>query len=221
MTTKLEYPKSLIKTYTAFRNEVYNPNSVLYSSCGFDASPSRVFKNVTFVDLEEGNEGCIDALKAKGLRAIHVDIRKYVPSEKYDLLLLQNPVVHAKLATSYLESGGWIIANNYHQTATQLNKMNDFLLWGTIESENNSPLAVISKDLTDLFEPVKDAEEYRRLRPKEYEFDFGMIENWISQGILDCPKDARLETKWKSYREELRMDMPSKRVSDYYIFRKK
>ena len=46
---KLEFGENLISFYTAFRNQVYSPKSVLYPSCGFDASPSRVFENVVFV----------------------------------------------------------------------------------------------------------------------------------------------------------------------------
>jgi hypothetical protein len=57
------------------------PNSVLYPSCGFDASPAKVFSNVTFVDIED-----------------------YTPTQKHDLLILLNPAISSFRATKHLDS---------------------------------------------------------------------------------------------------------------------
>ncbi len=60
---EIYYSQSLISLYSAFRDEIFNPKSVLYPSCGFDGSPVKVFDKVTFVDLENGNEGCVIGLQ--------------------------------------------------------------------------------------------------------------------------------------------------------------
>src|SRR3989344_4981486 len=198
ITPKLEFGRDSIAIYTAFRDEVYSPNSVLYPSCGYDASPSIVFRDITFVDSEEGNKGCVKALKKHGLNAIKQDIREYRPEQAHDLLILLNPAVHAKWATKHLSSGGWLIANNYHHTASQ-----------------------VSTDIGSLFEPVKNMEEFRIFRPNDYEFTLGLIESWTRQGLLHVRKNATLEEKFRAYREEMKEEMPSKRVALMYIFLKK
>ena len=111
---ELEYGKDSILIYTAFKDQVYSPKSVLYPSCGFDASPSRVFDNVTFVDVENGNEGCIEALQRQGLKAIKQDIREYQPTEEHDLLILLNPSIPIEWASQHLKKGGYVLSNNYH-----------------------------------------------------------------------------------------------------------
>ena len=52
-TSQIYFADDLIAIYTAFRDQVFNPQSVLYPSCGFDASPAKVFKNTMFVDIEQ------------------------------------------------------------------------------------------------------------------------------------------------------------------------
>lgn len=125
---KLEYVNDLIALYQVFQVEYHNPRSVLYPSCGFDASPSKVFDNVTYVDIEHGNKGCIETLKKAGLKAIKGDIRDYKPTEEHDLLILQKPVIPPEWATQHLMPGGYVIANDYHQTATKLRERSDEFL---------------------------------------------------------------------------------------------
>jgi len=223
---KLEFGENLISFYTAFRNQVYSPKSVLYPSCGFDASPSRVFENVVFVDAEKGNGGCVQALKEAGLNAVKQDIRDYKPQQNHDLLILLNPAINYEWATRYLPSNGWVISNNYHHTASDLYGDNNFSLWGTIEfvekDRRKKDFRVkISKNLEGLFEPVSNLEEFRLLRPFDYKFTFDMVESWIRQGLLKVSQNAPLEEKFRVYMEEIKERMPSKRVADRYIFVKK
>ena len=138
MVKQTEYPiyfaDDLIAIYTAFKQEIFSSGSVLYPSCGYDASPARVFDKVMFVDKEDGNEGCVSQLQKAGLNAIKQDIREYDPSEKHDLLILLNPAIPVSWATPHLISGGYVIANNYHGSATSLyTNQDEFLLWGTMD----------------------------------------------------------------------------------------
>jgi hypothetical protein len=224
---KAYFAEDLIAIYTAFRDRVHSPRSVLYPSSGFDGSLARVFQNVTFVDLEKGNEGCVDALVAEGLHAIKGDIRLYRPREPHDLLILLNPAIPSEWATEHLAPGGYIIANDYHNNATQLHDTpNKFTLWGAMDwvekdRRKKDYRVRISRDLEGLFDPVKDAEEFQRLRPETFEFMKDMVESFARQGLIQVPANAPFETQWAQYRKEMKEGMPYKRVAERYIFQKK
>lgn len=224
---KIYYPDDLISIYTAFREQVYSPKSVLYPSCGYDASPAKAFPNVTFVDKEEGNEGCIESLKTAGHKAFKQDIRDYTPKEQHDLLILLNPAILTERASRHLVHGGWIIANDYHSNAGEMaQNPRQYTLWGTIDfverdRRKGDNRVVISRTLDDLFVPVKDAKEFKRLRPSDYQFEHDVIEHWIKTGMLRVDKKSSFEEKWRAYREQLREDMPYKRVADRYVFLKR
>ena len=136
---RVYFADDLIAIYTAFRDQVYTPQSVLYPGCGFDGSPAKVFENVTFVDAEKGNEGCVLKLQEAGLHALKQDIRYYSPAEQHDLLILLNPAIPIELTTQHLRSGGYVLANNYHLDASWLNARKDrFSLVGMIDYDPNT-----------------------------------------------------------------------------------
>lgn len=227
MPGNLEFGADSIAIYRAFKEQVYNPSSVLYPSCGFDASPIEAFGNVTFVDLEKGgnNEGCIETLRHRGLKALKQDIREYTPLEMHDLLILLNPSVPHEWATRHLVKGGWVIANNYHRTAWEINEDSNFELWGAINTEKkrkNVPVKVsISRDLTDLLVPVKDMKEFKELRPREFKLILGLTNSWINNEEITSLKTASIDEKCDAYLEMMRLRRPSKRVAERYIFVKK
>lgn len=224
---KIYFADDLISIYTAFRDQVHNPKSVLYPSCGFDASPARVFPNVTFVDIEHGSEGCVAALKEAGLNAIKTDIREYRTSEAHDLLVLLNPAINPEWATRHLIRGGYVIANDYHNSASRLAQQPDqFLLFGTIDfieqdRRKNDNRAVISRNIEDLFVPVENIEEFARLRPDDFNFTKEMVESFAERGILKVHPSATLREKWEAHMETMKLGMPYKRVAERYIFVKK
>ncbi len=224
---KLEFPLDLISFYSAFKEEVYSPKSVLYPSCGFDASPSRVFDNVTFVDSENGNTGCVQELQNFGLLAFKQDIREYSPSQEHDLLILLNPAIPVEWASRHLRQGGYILANNYHGSASQMAQNPEaYALWGTMDlgdekTRGRSHEVSISRDLTDLFVPVKDSEELKSIRPGTYEFVRRVVNDFVARGIVQSRSGASFEEKWQAYRERMKEGMPHRRVAERYIFTKK
>ena len=71
-----EYSDELIEAYRAFKEQVHDAKSVLHPSCAYDASPARVFANVTFVDREDpGSKGAMGVFRKHGLKAFRMDIR--------------------------------------------------------------------------------------------------------------------------------------------------
>ncbi|MFH1506090.1 MAG: hypothetical protein ABIE94_03850 [archaeon] len=225
--TEPNYPKDRIATYRAFRDGVTNSQSVLHPSGGFDASPSKVFDNVTYVDIEDGNEGCVDVLRRAGLKAFRMDIREYIPEEEHDLLILLNPSISTEWAARHITSGAYIISNNYHGNASEMhNEPDKYTLWGTIDlaerdHEKGHFRAEVSRDLTDLFTPAESGEELRILRPDEYEFW-----EYSRRGILESMNiepEERFEDMYMQFQRLMQEPevLPSKRSSDDYIFVKK
>ncbi len=192
----LEFSDSLVNMYTAFKDQVYNPKSVLYPSCGFDASPSKVFDNVTFVDIEDGNQGCVKKLQEAGLHAVNQDIREYKPAEKHDLLILENPSIPTEWASRHLKSGGYVLANNYHGNASWMNKHSDeFSLVGLINSVNDE--AKIERNKNGDLGAVLPLESIRESRPLHHLMFIHSLKTGYDEGL------------------------PFKREAEIYIFTKK
>jgi hypothetical protein len=213
---KLEYSRGLIGAYTTFRDQVYNPKSVLYPSCGFDGSPSRVFGNVTYVDLaDSGNPGCIKAMQDQGFKAFQMDIRDYKPQESHDLLLLINPAIQTQWATGHIAVGAYIISNNYHGNASfMMEHPGEFALVGTLDEQSRkNAVSSYSTDLTDLEARVKDEVELRQYRPDLYE----MFSFLIPGAGIDISKGFD-----KAYHEYAKLiginGYPHKRAADLYVF---
>jgi len=224
---QIYFADDLIAIYTAFRDQVYDPQSVLYPSSGFDASPVRVFDNVTFVDIEMGNDGCVRKLQEAGLHALKQDIRNYIPEDLHDLLILLNPVIPTEWASRHLKSGGYVIANNYHGNASEMYRQPDqFALWGVIDfaeqdRRKGDNRVVVSRDISDLFVPVETGEELKRLRPIDYEFIATSYPHILRDiGIIPEMRFENMYVQFRRVMEESEI-LPAKRVADRYIFVKK
>lgn len=214
----LETSPYLVSAYRKFRQQVANPRSVLYSSCGWDSSPAQVFDNITFVDAEKGNEGCIEAFKKAGFKAIKSDIRQYNPLEQHDLALIMNPGTPSEWITQHVQPKGFIIANNYHRSATQLAKRTEeYELYGTIHSTDKD--AQISRNLDGLFIEVGSGQELREIDPERYKEEMDLMAH-----ILRVPRDKAIFEKMRPEfcrRMGLPVSFPFRRNSGLYIFIKK
>jgi len=103
--------------YEAFKTNVYSPRSVLYPCCGTDATPSKVFDNVINIDI---SPSATLAMMAAGYNAITMDIKKYKPAEKHDLIVLSNSHVRVSDVLDYLKVGGYVLSNNWTHSAEEL-----------------------------------------------------------------------------------------------------
>lgn len=221
---KPEITQMLVESYRAFQKEISDPESVFYPCCGIDASPSQVFRNVTYLDLDKN---CIDVLRKEGLNAIQGDIKNYSPKEMHDLLLLMNPTHAGLSALPHVINGGFIIANNYHGTASWLSEhSNDYQLVASIVSHispKSKPGANLSKDITDLFVPVADFAELKKLRPDCHDFIAKSYPHLLRMANLSPGRT--IEESYFIYHKELfeetDIKLPSKRVADYYVFLKR
>lgn len=110
-----------VGAYRKFAERYGTPSHVLYPGCGYDKSPSAVFRDVLYIDIDSR---AVDALRSEGLDARIQDIKELVPDREFDLLLLMNFNIKephlSRLAVCY------VIANNYWKAADGLRKNPNF-----------------------------------------------------------------------------------------------
>ncbi|MFT4308851.1 MAG: hypothetical protein ACMXYM_05815 [Candidatus Woesearchaeota archaeon] len=194
--------------YEAFRT-IHEPLSVLYPASAHDATPATVFKKTTFVDTDEA---AIRTLKTAGYRAHHTDIRDYRAHEPHDLLILLNPEVPASWATPHLALGGYVLANDYNGSASELNETEGFELIATIDHDG------VSRDLEGLFEPI-DMDELARERPESFQTMRTQRDIFIEEGMLDARADDTEELKWRSFFKATEIPL-YRRTAPFYVFQK-
>jgi hypothetical protein len=223
------YSDEQIAIYAAFKEHVLDAKSVFYPCCQYDASPEKVFPGTTFVDIEDKRiAGAMEMFRRHGLRAFKMDVADYRPEELHDLLILLNPAIHTSRAIHTLRKGGFVLANNYHENASQMRRNPEmYEIWGTIDfvvkgrRKEGDNRVVVSRNLEGLFEPVSDFEELRRLRPSTHLF--------IAKGYPHLLRQEGLEpggTVEETYRRYQRFmgkpeTFPAKRAAERYIFTKK
>jgi len=223
--TAPQYDDNLIAIYRAFQEQVARPKSVLHPACDYDASPSRVFDAVTYVDI---NQAAMQVFRDHRLDAHGQDIREYRPTKEHDLLILLNPCIVTEWASQHLKAGGYILTNNYHDNATGMYKKPDaFEFVGALDfvekdrrKEDNR--VVYSQNLEGLFVPVQDFKELQQLRPDAHAF--------ILRTFLHLYKMYRGNKSANSIEEKYRIvkemmgeseELPAKRVAERYVFVKK
>ena len=127
------FSEGLVRQYEFFRKNVYEPKRVFYPCCNFDLSPIRGFPNseVVLVDKEEGLG---EIMKQAGIsQFIQGDVLKYVPENPFDLVIALNPCLLSRELTRHLDTGGYVLANNWHNNASQLLEDSGFDGIGTID----------------------------------------------------------------------------------------
>lgn len=197
------------RPYEALR-EIHEPTSVLYPSSAQDATPATVFENTTFVDIDEE---AVKTLQGAGFNAHHTDIRNYQPQEAHDLLILLNPQVPASWATPHLSPGGYVLANDYHATASELNATEGFELIATISGDG-----AVSHDLEGHFKLI-DMDTMAHAQPERYRAMLSQRDMFIEEGILDAKRSDPEQDKWRSFFEATELS-PYERTASLYVFRK-
>ena len=204
--------------YTVFRDNLFNPDFVLYPCCGIDSSPAAVFKNVTFVDIRND---CIEVLQRAGYNAIASDIRIYRSEVLHDLLILLNPTISFEYASGHLRQGGFVIANDYSRTATNMfGHPEQFELIGKLDWTPEYE-GVFSRDTSGLFVPVERLEELKEFRGSYFDFVKNSIPFLLkTEGIEPSKNLEEMYLQYQDYMELPRV-LPAKNIAERYIFVKK
>jgi hypothetical protein len=153
-----------LQAFQAFRDH-WNPHikRVYYPGCRLDITPSKAFPDSTVIYVDINPQAC-DVLNSHGFSAIHASATEYVP-EDIDVLILYNPSVLPEVPVRSVKKGGFIVANDYHNSATWL-YAHGYRLVGVIptngEFEVKGPLLVETEDIEQYFlprDPLKAEED--------------------------------------------------------------
>ncbi len=220
---------SYSQMYSAFIAEFGMPGSVLYPSCGFDASPADSFSNVTFLDNESFSKGCIDALANAGYNAIKSDINDYRPSEDYGLVILLKPRITSDIILPFLKTGGFVIADDYHLNASQMIRLpSDFELSAGIYPAKGSS-SIIERSASILLERYSSPELFMNENPELVRlFYAGNIISQAAKLGLKLSKNnpypenfRKLESFMEKEGCREKIELPYRNPPELYVFKKK
>ena len=149
----------LVAKYSLFREKVMLKAGTVYHPCGSnDVSPSFAFpeSHVIYVDLDEKS---MEALKKAGYDAHATSVLEYNPGN-VDLLIMINPEISPKIPSTFVVPGGFVLSNDYHRTATELKKNDQFELLAMIREEKGK-LIYDTENLEDYWREVETEEEFK------------------------------------------------------------
>ncbi|MFA7681838.1 MAG: hypothetical protein WCX61_02290 [Candidatus Peribacteraceae bacterium] len=174
--------KTLAENYRTIAVQMENqPKTILYPCCETDVTPSLAFPGaaVQYVDM---NRQAIETLVAHGYDA-HVgrvptgriqgqsssdasDTPVFIPKNHVDLLILLNPQISPFAIAEYVRHQGYVLCNNYHQTANEMHTLNDFTPVAVLHTGENQELD--TSFLGEYFRLLSTDEEYRQADPERY-----------------------------------------------------
>ena len=112
--------KDLTEQYEFFRNEIHNPKRVFFFCCNLDISPVKGFPDSEVI-LMDNEKGLDKIMKREGVgQFIHGDVLTYSPEKEFDLVVVLNPHLSSRDLTKYLQIEGYVMANNWHNNASEL-----------------------------------------------------------------------------------------------------
>lgn len=158
---KLESTESLVQSFNLFK-EYFNPKSdIIYYPCsGSDISISKSFPGSKIIFLDQ-MDVVVDALKREGFEAIEGSAQDFKLETKADILLFYNPQIPpSEVMLANLSQKGYLLCNDYHQTASLIKKRQDFEFKGVIR-KNKEGLIVDTENLEDYWREIDTDEEFK------------------------------------------------------------
>lgn len=203
-----------VRMFESFKKNFFTPYKVLYPSCDFDVTPSKVFSSVTYVDI---NKAAVDFLSGNCFTAFNCDISDFKSDSDFDLLLLLNPCISSFKATKHLKPDGFVVANNYHGNAKELFDDDSYSLLGIIKERDAS----VVTDFTDLFVCFNSVSELKDSCPDYFEFKLDSYKSVFNLISKDFSGLSDFEV-FSNGMDLLHEKLPFKRgyCDDFYVFKK-
>lgn len=150
----------LVAKYKLFRDKLSPRTNVVYHPCGAnDISPSAAFPDsrVVYTDIDDGK---MQALRAKGFEAHTSSALDFDPGN-VDVLIMLNPTIRPDVPSSHVVLGGYVLCNDYHDTASHLKKNDGYELEAMIRVGKEQKLVWDTEKLNDYWREVETDEEFR------------------------------------------------------------
>lgn len=148
-----------VSKFLLFKQQLHPKNGVVYYPCSStDMSPSVAFPEgrVLYADIDPN---AVDALKEKGCDAQATSAFEFNPGN-VDVLIMLNPTISPDVPASYVVDKGFVLCNNYHQTATILHENDDYQLLGVLRKHKGNTF-FDTEDLGDFWEKVETDGEFK------------------------------------------------------------
>ena len=143
------FAEDLIEQYTFFRENIHNPKRVFYPCCNLDISPLRGFPDSEVV-LMDNEKGLREIMEQEGVEQfVSGDVLTYNPNSPFDLVIALNPSLTSRDLTKHISNRGYVLANNWHNNASQLLEDNRFEGMGTID-RNDKGIYLARRDFSKL-----------------------------------------------------------------------
>lgn len=231
----------LVAKYRAFDTAFgpFSGGTIYHPCCAYDSSPSKAFGDDNRVVYVDQSEPDIAALRAAGQGAHVADAKTFNPGP-VDVLIMLNPAIEASGPTSHVKPGGFVLANNYHGTASELRETPEFELVGIIHDRTEDGSAVVDTDHPEQhWQKVENDEEFRaspeysaikmqvKMATGKEISDLASYQA-IIQDIMEKHPDARVDDGYLFWNENgaikiMPFSLPPKKghVDDFYVFRRK
>lgn len=163
-----QHPDDRFRLFRAV-GKMIMPKTVLYAGSYVDISPSFVFPNVTYVDIDrrakrffEDQDGVSEIIQSKNAAAphvqfsfIHSDYAKLsLPEKSFDLLISLYAGFISEYCTKFLKVGGHLLVNPSHGDAALASLDERYQLAGAIVSRSGD-YKVVQTNLDDYLQPRK------------------------------------------------------------------
>ena len=148
----------------------FSIESALYPGCFVHVTPSFIFPQVVYVDMEQRAKQFFDSPELRQLIAerkvysqeaqvqfYHQDYAKRLPErdESFDSLISQYAGFVSRYCMRYLKIGGWLLANNSHGDASMASLDDDYELVGVVIRRSDK-FSLTVNNLDGYFVPKKD-----------------------------------------------------------------
>lgn len=194
-------PRSdLVAKYSLFKEELDPKTDVVYHPCGSnDVSPSIAFPDsrVIYADIDEK---AVEALKRGGYEAHAASALEFDPGE-VNILIMLNPAISPNIPSSYVVGGGFVLCNDYHQTASILRQDNQYQLQAMIRVLPDGKLIFDKDNLEDCWQEIDSDEEF-----KNVPFSWGVVNYETAARIVESitGKRENILDKYKKIIEKAR-----------------
>lgn len=161
-----------------------HPSIVYYPCSNVDITPSAAFprSTVIYVDQEEGVINSLktsvkDTLASKPHEFIKADATSHKLEKLADLTILMNPVIAPYKPAEQTAVGGYVIANDWHSSATNLKAHPAFELAAVVVTGKGNVKYEVSKDnLQNYLKEVETDEELKKMSPETFKHYLNVVQ---------------------------------------------
>ena len=154
-----EIHDDLVAKYRFIQERTGMEPHVIYHPCGaYDVSPSAAFPRADVVYADQDKKA-VHTLQHMGYDAHDVDATEFTPNS-FDTLILLNPHISPEIPAARLATGGYAIANNYHESADWFRDNTAYELVGVVRTQGTT-INFDTEQLGDYWKEIETDDEFK------------------------------------------------------------